>query len=385
MIIELRPFTQTLSFAGAIAPGEGISIVAPFDGPVEMMGFGYGEAVSAGQTLLKLDVSDLERSLREAEAAHLQATENHETILAWESGSEVSRARRALESARYDMEETQRRLAETRTLFERGLVARSEIDGLVRQERSQEMALTSAREDLASVMRRGEAHNLRIAEIELRNARQRLEELQAQHAQAMLEAPVSGVIVRPPPAGAEAQTRDVHVGARVSQGQLIGTIVEAGDLAVSFQMDESDINALQTGQPVTVRGPGFPGIVLRGEISHVSGDASTGRSGGGGDRASFTAIARLEPPDPEQQTLIRIGMSADITVTIYSNPDAVVVPPDAVRGRAPDALVRVAEPDGTRADRRVAVGGVAPDGVEILSGLEAGDAVVWTVDPAVPG
>ncbi|MDX3885461.1 MAG: HlyD family efflux transporter periplasmic adaptor subunit [Sphingomonas sp.] len=383
MVVQPRPFTASISFAGTIKAGEGTGIVAPFDGTVKEMGFAYGNLVAPGQMLAVLDVSELEQSRNEAESAYLKAMQAARDMEGWASGPEVSRARRAVESARFDLADTERKLAETKTLLDRGLVARTEYDGLLQQQRTQRMAVTSANEDLRATMERGGGPNRRMAMLELENARARLTAVNAQFAGAVIRAKDAGIIVRPPAGRAVATVdSDTHVGARVSRGQLIGIIAQAGGLAVTFNIDEADVAALKLNQPLMVSGPGFPGLSLPGKISAIAGEASNPGGVATPGKASFTATASLDPLTPDQAAQVRIGMTATIAITTYTASAALVIPPQAIRGSAPDASVLVRdERTGKDNPVKVQIGQVGPDGVEIVAGLKPGRTVVWSVAP----
>ncbi len=383
LVVARRPFVASVSFTGTIVPGDGIGITAPFDGTVKSVGFAYGERVTPGQVLVELDVSELEQRRNEAESAYLKASQNAADIDNWASGPEVSRARRAAASATFELGDTERKMQETKALLDRGLVARSEYDGLVQQLRTQRLSLAAARDDLGVALRRGEGANRRVATLELENTRARLARLNAEFAAAVVRASDAGIIVRPPSVRPDVTDSGIHVGLRLSQGQLIGTIARSGGLAVSFRLDEADVNRLKPGQAVTITGPGFNGFALTGKIIGIAGEASSAEGAAGG-KASFTATARLDPLTADQALQVRIGMSASIAVITYQNPMALVVPPQAVQGAAPAATVLVRDRGtGARHPVTVQIGQVGPDGVEILSGLKPGDTVIWD-SPAPP-
>jgi HlyD family secretion protein len=130
-----------------VVPGDSIDIVAPFDGVVRRLGFEYGTSVAAGQVLVELDPGEISQRRNEAEAAYLKASKSAETLADWSSGTEMARARRAVDAAVLDLADLERRMAETKGLLDRGLVARGEYDSLVQQKRNQEMVLAGARQD----------------------------------------------------------------------------------------------------------------------------------------------------------------------------------------------------------------------------------------------
>lgn len=375
-VIQAQPFVATLGVAGQVAAGDVVAVVAPFDGKVTQVNFDYGSPVAQGQVLASLDTAEIVPRRDEAEAEYLKAAQSAADMANWSNSAEVSQARRTEAAAEFDLADTKRKISETRTLFDRGLVARDELDSLMQQQRSQENALAAAKQDVAETVKRGTGPNRRVADIDLSTARARLDDLQAQMDGASLRAPVTGVIVRPQGEKTETVAQGVHAGMSLTRGQLIAAIARPGGLSVTFQLSEADANRVHPGQQVQVTGPGFEGMNLSGVIATVAREATPAT----GDTAvSFAASARLDPLTPAQAAIIRIGMTASVTIDLYRNPLALTAPPAAIQGTAPVTFVLVKTP-GTQQPRRVAVriGQTSPDGVEILSGLKAGDVVVWT-------
>lgn len=374
LLVEETPFELAINFAGRIAPGERIDIAAPFDGTVDQINFAYGEKVTAGALLLELGDVEIERARSEAEATWLRADQAAQRLANWEQGPEMSRAVRALSTAEAELQDTRRKLEESRALLDRGLVPRSEYDALLQQQRARRMRVEQTREELEATRRRAGDADMRVAILERRVARSRLEALSAAAAQATIRAPVNGVIVQAQ-SGEAGRSEPLHVGSRVTAGQSLGVIASTEGLDVTFQLDEGDVNAIRPGQPVSVTGPGFSGITLDGRIYRIAGQADTGP---GDAKATFTASARLDPLPAEAARAIRVGMTANVAVIVHRNPSAIVVPPQAVEGAGVDAWVLVrADPGGDLLRKPIILGQSGPDGVEIVSGLRAGDRVVW--------
>lgn len=86
-------------------------------------------------------------------------------------------------------------------------------------------------------------------------------------------------------------------------------------------------------------------------------------------RAAFPRNARLGQ--------IRLGMSARMRIEIASNPQAIVVPIEAIRDPTSNPVVRVRDPaTGELHLRQVRLGVTQQQGIEIPSGLRDGDVVI---------
>ncbi|KAA5802287.1 HlyD family efflux transporter periplasmic adaptor subunit [Alkalicaulis satelles] len=372
--IEVRPapFTLYAHFTGHIIPGDQAEIAAPFDGTVRQVHFSFGDQVARDDLLITFDPADVARARAEAEAAWLRAEDAMDRIESWSEGAEMRRARRALESADTDLRDAERRLEETAALFERGLVSRNELEGLVQQERSRRRAFVQAQEELAETRRRGEGTERRIAYLEREMARAQMQTVD-DGAVTEIRAPSYGVIVRPSTGREADETGTVSL--RVSRGQVLAVIASPDGLAVQFHLDEGDLGIVSPGQPVSVSGPGFDGAQLSGRISGVSGQAERG---GRDAMARFAAHIRLDPLEPDAAERVRIGMTAHIRVITYHSEAALVIPPEAVQGGSGGAWVMVRDDAHNAAERRdIQIGRVGPAGVEVLAGLEPGHVVIW--------
>ena len=290
----------------------------------------------------------------------------------------MSSARLGLHRARIDLDVTKEELDEQRFLLDRGVVPEDRYKAMERNYDNQKINLESAKDNLEIVLADNETSKI-VSELSLENARSRLEDLERAFEQAIIRAPVSGVILSAP-ATSQASTADTSsgggplaVGEDLERGARLLTIGDLTGLSIASKADEIDIGAIRKGLPVRVSGDGFRGITLDGSIAHVSSEA------GAGSTPSFELTAQVAELTAEQRKVLRLGMSARLDVTVYEKKDALLVPLGAVDTSVDPPLVRVRAPDGG-ALRAVPVktGLTTLDSVEILDGLEAGAVVLVT-------
>lgn len=382
-VVVQRPLTINLGLSGTIVPEDGVDVTAPFDGPVKMLGFAYGDRVEAGQVLAIIDPSDLWQKREDARMALLKAEQSYSDMARWDSGPEMARSHRSIEMARADLEDASRKADETKRLLDKGLVPRNEHESALQLKQSRRMNLAAAQTDFSETSRRGHGANLVVSQIERDLARKRFSLLSGQFGSATVRAPVSGIVVRPKHDPGD-MGKDLRVGVAVTKGALIATIARQDSLAVRFEVDESDINQVKLGQPVTVTGSGFGDIVLTGRIIRLAGEG-VAVGVGTSEKARFQGVARLDGITARQSARIRIGMSATISVEVYRKGSAIVVPPPSVMGASPSATLRIRDMRTGKVQlRAVQIGKVAPDGVEIVSGAKVGETVVWTALAPAP-
>lgn len=370
--VATQPVTSRVAVVGTVDPGSVVSVVGPFDGPIRQKLFEYGGAVERGQPLATLDVSDIQLRLREAEGARIKARQRLDEMRNWESGVEVSRARRTITAAETESNTIGTRLKQTKMLLAKGIVAAEEYNQLVQQQNTQAMQLEAARQDFKITMDRGSEENRRIVEYELLNAQAKVDELQRDLANATILAPVSGVVLQPPESDAK-RPESLGVGSRVSRGQSMFTIGNLESFSIRSKVDEIDVNKLRVGQAAVVTGDAFEGLSLDGTVTNVSAQAA-GESAARAGMSTFPISVRMAALTPEQRSRVHVGMSATLSIVVYDNPAAIVLPVAAVRTEG-DASVVSALRDGRDVTVAVKLGISTPEGIEVREGLNPGDVV----------
>ncbi|TYT74696.1 PAS domain S-box protein [Desulfobotulus mexicanus] len=372
--VKTSPVSSSISLSGRLQPLEEIMLTAPFDGRILERHFSFGQVVEKGDLLLLLDVSETKMKLREAKSSYIKVLQNYEELAAWEESTEMARARRSLQRAESSLENHIRQLEEANLLFDRGIIPAQELDRAKQQVETSRMDLISSREEMASTLKKASPENLSIAKMELDNARIRLDELESLISQAEVRAPVSGVVIQP--VTEESKKQSLDQGARVQAGTALFALGDLSGLKVFSRVDEVEIGRLSLNQKVRARGDAFPGILLEGHLSHISAQAT---SGGGREAPGFEVQVTLPELSAEAIKSIRVGMSADLEILVYDNPQALLVPLYLVRPAGSHAMVRVVKDDGSMEERKVTTGITTLGSVEILSGLEPGERLGgWT-------
>ena len=378
-----RPIAISLSMTGAFEPLHVVNITCPFSGRVQEVYARYGEIVKAGQTILKMDTSEVELKLRDAKAAYIKASEQLKSLENWENSTDVARATRSLTKAKLTLDSQKKTLEETERLFKKGIVPATEYEGAKQQYESQQLDYRSAQEELQATLEKGNEKKRNIAKLEMDNAQSRLKELEMELKQSSVAAPVSGVIIMPTAGGDGKNVKKMEKGSSFQQGDIIFSIGDLSGFAVKSKVDEVDLTKIQEGQRVRATGDAFPGITLNGSIYKISSQASrsSGTSYSGGDGApSFEVVINIDGLTPEQRKKVFVGMSANLEVSIYEKPDALMVPVSAVTIEGGKRFIykRSADTGSKVISEKVEVqtGHTTIDSVEVIKGLKTGDEIV---------
>lgn len=368
LTVTPRPLTRSISLSGIVAPLEEVALSAPFKGRVENKQFFYGDRVARGQTLCVISTGEIEAEVREARADFIKAKKKYIELDQWDKTPDVSKARRDVSQAKSQLSQAESKLKEDKTLLDAGIIPRSEYESTLQDLEDKKMQFTSSRENLRAVLDKGDSDYFEIAQMELENARAKMEAAEAKLAKATITAPVDGIAIQPVPKDKEETA--ISTGMVVTEGQTLVSVASVEGLSITTEVDELDINSLETGQPVKVTGDAFPGISLNGRIAQLSSRANDGQV------PTFTATIRLRDLPDHVEDKVRLGMTANMAVQTYSNPKALLVPLSAVSRAGGKEVVHVSDKDGTVHEVEVKTGFTTLTEVEILSGLKAGDTIV---------
>lgn len=366
--VQQAPLAIRLGLVGRLEAATTVTLTAPFDGTIQDRLVSDGQRVTSGQRLFSLSTTQLDIQLRQALAELLKAKRAVQDLESWADGQEVGRARRALATARMGLADTKRKLGETRLLLDRGIVPRMEVDALEQQTKQQMLDLASAEADLQATLARGQGEHRQIAEMELANAAARYDDLLAAKEQRDIIAPFSGVAVTVP--GAGSPVVPVYAGSRVAPGQPLTGLASIERVQAVAKVDESDINQVQEGMLVEVTGDGFEGIVLQGKIDSVGRQGTNIDSQGAS--AAYLITVKIPPLTEDQQANVRLGMSARISIIVYRNERALVVPMTGISRTGGNLFVTHRESSLEPARSiLVTAGRATPTGLEVF-GLPAG-------------
>lgn len=170
-------------------------------------------------------------------------------------------------------------------------------------------------------------------------------------------------VIRAPFAGTVG-FRELDVGARVSEGEILTTLDDLSTLDLLFQVPEQHYGAVRPGLAVAATSPAFPDRRFAGQVTWVDPRI---------DEASRAFRVRASLPNPDRT--LPAGLFMTILLALDSR-EAPVVPERAVLSQGGGAAVFVVTEDG-RAERRVIqLGRRLVDAVEVREGLAPGEVVV---------
>ncbi len=158
--------------------------------------------------------------------------------------------------------------------------------------------------------------------------------------------------------------RKINIGDYATIGQELVNVVRLNPLRVDFSVPETLLSRILPGQPIAVTVGAFRGEVFEGEVIAIDPQI---------DVTGHSMAVRARLPNPDLR--LRPGLFAQVSVTLSVNPDALLVPEQAIWPIGQQKTVYVIK-DGVVMRRDVQLGDRKPGFVEVVSGLSAGEEIV---------
>src|SRR5438477_3415046 len=111
---------------------------------------------------------------------------------------------------------------------------------------------------------------------------------------------------------------------QVSPGALVGptspiVVLIPPALEVAINVDEAQLGSVSQGQSVALQVPAYPGQTFQGKVNAVAPAV---------DQKTRTASVRIQPQDDAGK--LRPGMLAQVSIITASDPNALIVPREAI-------------------------------------------------------
>lgn len=192
-------------------------------------------------------------------------------------------------------------------------------------------------------------------ELQLRSAKNKLEEAKRKANDGYIKAPINGIINK----------KYIEVGAYLSPGTPLFDIVDVSSLKLNVLVTEQQVSQLKEGDHVKIVIPVFPDQTFEGVITFIAAKADNG--------LNFPVEIRMNNP----KSTVRAGMYATAKFESSEIISGIIVPRAAFVGSVSNNLVFVLEGDIAK-ERKVVAGRILGETVEVLEGLKEGEIIVIT-------
>lgn len=375
--VALQPPTNVLYFTGTVAPADIYPVTSIVDGVIDKKYFEYGQQVKAKEQLFHIYSPKVEDDYRSAEINFLKAQQAYTDMQDWLKSTDVTNAKRAVDSANTSLQNSQRQLTESAQLFKLGYIAQDDYYSAKEQYQSALISYQQAQDSLNDTLKKGQGINLDITKLSLQQAQDNLNNVQKQMNALTVVAPQTGIALFPQKSddtsGGGGSTTEFNIASQVKVGDNLVTVGNLQAIAISVKVNEINVNQIKGGEGVTISGVAFPGISLSGKVSSVDAQASNS----GSDLPTFTVHIVAPGITQQQRQAIRVGMSTSVALNL-GGPPSIQIPIAAVTLDNGQSVVQLVGKYGKVISAPVVTGQTNQDTVEIKQGLKPGDKIIVT-------
>jgi HlyD family secretion protein len=334
--VERGPLTAAVSATGNLNAVITVQVGSQVSGQIKELLVDFNSVVRKGQVIARIDPVTFEAKVNQAlaELDSARATVLNNQAQVERARAEIENARAAQAEARAQTARAQVALVDSRRdvdrktqLFQRELIAKSDLDTAQTAHDSAVAQVDAARAKEQSVAAGiGSAQaQLRVAEAQVTSAHAQVRQKQAalQQSQAdlsntIIRAPVDGVVV----------SRQVDVGQTVAaslQAPILFTIAQdLTKMQVDTSVDEADIGRVALDGPATFTVDAFPGQTFAGRIVQIRKAAQVVQN-------VVTYIVVVAVDNPRGRLLP--GMTANVKLVSAEKANVLKVPNAALRFR----------------------------------------------------
>jgi HlyD family secretion protein len=309
--VRARDLEAIVSASGKIQPKRLVNISADTTGRVVNLAVNEGDRVTTGQFLLQIDPRSL-RTRVDSGSAALQAAE----------GS-LEQMRQSVETARVQLEQSQRNLARQQDLWRQQLTTREALEKAENEVKAMESSLREREKQVSS-------QSARIAQ-----ERAGLESARYDLSKVRIESPIDGIVTRRNIQEGETAV----IGTMNNAGTVLLTLADMSVIQAEVEVDETNIPVVAIGQPAKVIIDALPDKVFHGRVTEIGNSPiqQTGTAASQTTRqaTNFKVVVAIADDIPE----VRPGFTctADITTATRQQVTAVPIAAVAVRELVYDA------------------------------------------------
>jgi HlyD family secretion protein len=317
--VSRADLNEQLTVVGNLVGAATVASAPKINGRLASVSVRMGDTVRQGQTLARVEDSEIREQVRQAEAS-------------FAVGEATIRQREA------DLRFADTNLQRSRNLFERQLISRQTLDDAESRQQA-----SAAQRDLAQA--------------QLGQLQARLDELRINLSNTVITSPVTGFV----------GSRTLDPGAWVTPNTAFLSVVDISTVRLQANIVERDLRRMAAGLEADVEVDAYPGEHFTGRIARVAPVL---------DPATRTAQIEVEIANPDAR--LKPGMYARVRFTVEEREKALVVPTNAVVDVGGQRGVFLPGEGDVATFQPIGTGLQNQELTEVVSGLAEGAQIVTT-------
>lgn len=295
MRAQSREVVELVIASGKLRPVRQSELGAEVSGVIERVMVDYGDTVEKGQALIVLRREDAEQEVVRARRAVETARQELQKASLKAYPEDLNRAEAELARATAACRQAQADFERTNSLYEKKVASRNEFDqsqSVLDQARAAERV---ARESLESLRQQPRAEDVEIVAARLREREVEQAKAERELARRTMTAPWGGVVLK----------RMAEPGQSVVPGAALLTLAQTAETEIYVETDENNLGRLKVGQPATIIAPSYRQQPFQALVTQI---------GPGVDYDRGVVGLRLKPlalPD-----YARMNMTVDVNIEV---------------------------------------------------------------------
>lgn len=410
--VERGDLREMVGATGPVEARDRSDVAFVLSGRVEQVNVVVGQQVHKGDLLMRLDTTQYELDVLDAEIAVELQNVAFNQLLAGPSQYDVASASAAVARAQAQLDQISQppdadavRLAQINLELRRSELwlvqlsrddtyevygegyqfdrANKDVEASEAAVRIAEMELINAQQGVslhdiavsrasvhqaqAALQRLLEGPNdidLELAQLQIEQARLAVQSARLSLQDAEILAPFDGVVA----------AVNYEVGEQAAGGLPAVIVLDTSEFYIDLQIDELDIARIEEDQLVFINLDAWPDSEISGHVVRIAPEAV--------DIDGIVSYEVRVELDPAEGVIIRDGMTSAVDIVVSELTDVLLVPNWAIRfdRRTGQAFVNVRREDGTVEEVEIEVGTRGADSSEVLTGLQEGDTVVVSLE-----
>jgi multidrug resistance efflux pump len=268
------------------------TVRAELEGTVAEVFRAEGDAVKAGEPILRLVDVDIESDMGQVNAEIAEAEANLAILSNGARPQEIQAARSKVKAAEVELELERSKFERAEEMLEKALIPQEDYDLAKSTVELKEQELAGARADLSLLLAGARPEEIEEARAKLDRLRAERELLDYRKDRSVLRSPIDGVILTP--------SMDQLAEVFLEQGDQICEIADRTRMETEIAVPEKEVAEVRIGQKVKIKAKGFPSISFYGEV------AAIGQKADPGDKQNYVIVrSYIDNPDG----LLKPGMT----------------------------------------------------------------------------
>lgn len=348
-----QPISKQERFYGEIISKEAVRMSSTIPGRIQKAPQTNGEEVNKGQTLFRIENTDLQSSVSQAKSAIGVAQANLEKIKTGSREQEILAMEENVQAAKVGYESASLNAERFTALLESGAISQQQMDQAQTELQVAESKYNSLQHQLEQMKEGPEQENIQVGEAQLQQAQVTYNTALAKVKDLSIASPLSGLIT------------DIQVeeGEFVNPGMPLATIHNIEQVYVQVQIPESIYLSLKQGEQVQVNIP---------SVNHTYSGSMMELNPHADPRSKLFSVKILIN---NEKKLLKPGMTAEAHIPIVNKSKALIIPVDTIINDKGQSVVYIIE-DQLAKKRNIQTGIRTNTNIEVLSGLQLGEQII---------